>query len=227
MQHVAHPLWPVVAVHRGGQLAPQPLALRSLPFFQPIADVARLDHPLLHPVIRIPLETPSLLAGIRRQAFWGDHFIDRVQLRRLRTLRASLTLFAFLSSPCLRFLVHSARLDRRLAFVSLQASDLFLQFVYLLLLVQDDSQQLLHPGRQLRLGYLGQFRLWARHGLKYMSAPVRYDSFLPGFNEKLQVGAYAQCRRGVTRRARLRLPGLSKSWTRRAPSRHDGREGYW
>jgi hypothetical protein len=129
-----------------------------LPFFQPIAHVARLDHQLLHHVIRVSLETPSPLAGIRRQAFRGDHCIDRLQLRRLRALRTVLALFACLLSA-LRFLVHSARLDQRLALVALQAPDLFLQLFYLLLAPHDDSQQLLHQGRQLRFGYLGQFRL--------------------------------------------------------------------
>ena len=47
------------------------------------------------------------------------------------------------------------------------------------------SQQLLHQGRQLRFGYLGQFQLWARHGLQYTSALIRDDSYLPGLNEKL------------------------------------------
>ena len=53
-------------------------------------------------------------------------------------------------------------------------------------MAQDDSQQLLHQGRQLRFGYLGQFRLLVRHGLEYTSVPIHYDSFLPGLNEKLQ-----------------------------------------
>ena len=132
VQRVAYQFWPKVAVHRVGQLAPQPLAIRSLPFFQPIAEVARLDHQILHHVIRVPFETPSLLAGIRRQAFRGNHLIDRFQLRCLRTLRTALALFAWLLSS-LRFLVHSAWLDERLALVTLQASDLFLLLFYLLL----------------------------------------------------------------------------------------------
>jgi hypothetical protein len=160
------------------------LAIRSLPLLQPITDAARLDHQVLHHVIRVPLETPSLLAGLRRQALRGDHFIDRLQLRRLRALRTALALFACLLS--LRFPVHPARLDGRLALVALQASDLFLQLFYLLLLAQNDLQQLLHQGCQLRFGDLGQFRLWARHGIEYTSAPIRDDSFLPGLNEKLR-----------------------------------------
>jgi hypothetical protein len=39
---------------------------------------------------------------------------------------------------------------------------------------------LLHQRCQLRFGYLGQFRLWARHGLEYTGSPIRYARFSPG-----------------------------------------------